>query len=65
MKATSTWKKLAPVGSRPLNRSFHTLAVVGDKLVAVGGLSQANAHLNDVHIYDAGKFRLLSLFLTV
>jgi len=48
-----SWSAINPVGVKPGERSFHSCVPCASKLVVFGGLSGANSHYNDIHIYDS------------
>ncbi|KAG2454804.1 hypothetical protein HYH02_000636 [Chlamydomonas schloesseri] len=48
---TSTWRLLAPAGSPPPQRSYHTMTSLGHKLYVFGGCGE-KGRLNDLHQYD-------------
>ena len=49
----ATWVQINAGGVLPQPRSFHSCTTVGTRIVLFGGINRENAHLNDVHVFDA------------
>jgi hypothetical protein len=49
---TWDWKFMVTNGDVPEQRSHHTAALSGNRLIVFGGLSQEGKRLNDLHVLD-------------
>ena len=50
-------------GQPPVARSFHTVTSTGSHVLIMGGRDVNNDHLDDLHIFNPGKKKIVKLIL--